>query len=53
MMNNVINEPLLENIKTLLQSSRQQLQQAVNTTVVQTYWNIGRLIVEDEQNSSE
>jgi len=44
---------LLEDIKILLHSARQQLQQAVNTTMVQTYWHIGRLIVEDEQNGKE
>lgn len=44
---------MLEDIKILLHSARQQLQQAVNTTMVQTYWHIGRLIVEDEQNGKE
>jgi hypothetical protein len=52
-MNELRNNPLLEEIKTLLHTSRQHLQQTVNTTMVQTYWNIGRLIVEDEQNGSE
>jgi len=52
-MNEIINKPLLEDIKTLLHTSRQYLQQTINTTMVQTYWNIGRLIVEDEQNGSE
>ncbi len=52
-MNEIINKPLLEDIKTLLLISRQHLQQTVNTTMVQTYWNIGRLIVEDEQSGKE
>ena len=52
-MNKIINAPLLEDIKTLLQTSRQHLQQTVNITMVQTYWNIGRLIVEDEQSGNE
>ena len=52
-MNTAIVKPLLEEIKTLLQTSREQLQQTVNTTMVQTYWNIGRLIVEDEQSGKE
>ena len=52
-MTKIINKPLLEDIKTLLHSARQQLQQAVNTTMVQTYWHIGRLIVEDEQKGKE
>ncbi|NEW59826.1 DUF1016 domain-containing protein [Sulfurovum sp. bin170] len=52
-MNELTNKPLLEDIKTLLQASRQHLQQTVNTTMVQTYWSIGRLIVEDEQQGKE
>ena len=52
-MNELTNKPLLEEIKNLLHISRQHLQQTVNTTMVQTYWNIGRLIVEDEQQGKE
>ncbi len=52
-MNELINKPLIEEIKNLLQVSRQHLQQTVNTTMVQTYWNIGKLIVEDEQKGKE
>ena len=40
---------LLKAIRTLLINSRETLQQTINTTMVQTYWEIGRLIVEDEQ----
>jgi hypothetical protein len=32
-----------------IQQSRQQVQQAVNSAMVQCYWEIGRLIVEHEQ----
>jgi predicted nuclease of restriction endonuclease-like (RecB) superfamily len=42
-------QTLLDNVRTLLDQSRQQLRQTVNTTMVQTYWHIGRLILEDEQ----
>ena len=52
-MSELTNTILLKEIKTLLQASRQHLQQTVNTTMVQTYWNIGRLIVEDEQKGKE
>ncbi len=52
-MNKLTNKPLLEEIKNLLHISRQHLQQTVNTTMVQTYWNIGWLIVEDEQKGKE
>lgn len=40
---------LLTNIRELLNQGRKQVFQAVNTAMVQTYWEIGRLIVEDEQ----
>ncbi len=49
---NIVDKSLLNNIRNLLESSRQQLQQTVNTTMVQTYWHIGRLIVEEEQNGN-
>lgn len=41
--------PLLSNIRKLLNQGRKQTTQAVNSIMVQTYWEIGRLIVEDEQ----
>ncbi|TLS81869.1 DUF1016 domain-containing protein [Photobacterium damselae subsp. damselae] len=40
---------LLDNIRTLLIEGRKQVVHAVNSAMVQTYWQIGRLIVEDEQ----
>ena len=49
---NIVDKSLLNNIKILLESSRQQLQQTVNTAMMQTYWHIGRLIVEEEQNGN-
>lgn len=36
-------------IRTIMNQARTQLQQTVNHTMVQAYWNIGRLIVEAEQ----
>ena len=36
-------------IKTVLMSSRNQAYHAVNFSMVQAYWNIGRIIVEHEQ----
>ena len=44
---------IIEDIKKLLIESRQELQKSVNSTMVQTYWNIGRIIVEDEQNGEK
>jgi len=40
---------LYQDIRHLLLSARTQVRQTVNTTMVQAYWQIGRLIVEDEQ----
>ena len=45
-----LNHDLVIAIRELLIQSRTQLQQTVNTAMVQTYWHVGRLIVEDEQN---
>lgn len=44
-----IRHELLDAIRTLLVDGRKQVATAVNTAMVQTYWHIGRLIVEDEQ----
>ena len=47
-MNELINKNLVEQIKSLLESSRQKIAVEVNTTLLQTYWQIGKIIVEDE-----
>ena len=41
---------LLTDIRELLTTARGQIAQSVNSAMVQTYWQVGRLIVEDEQN---
>jgi predicted nuclease of restriction endonuclease-like (RecB) superfamily len=48
-MGNIIDNQIIEEIRTLLVQSRTNLQQTVNSTMVQTYWQIGKMIVEDEQ----
>lgn len=48
-MNVPISTELLLAIRNLLNQTRAQLQQTVNHTMVKTYWEIGRLIVEEEQ----
>lgn len=40
---------LSNSIKTLVQQSQRQLYQAINTTLVETYFHVGRMIVEHEQ----
>ena len=46
--NNYINE-----IKKILKNARQKAYTAVNSTMVEAYWKIGRRIVEEEQNGKE
>ncbi len=43
---------LFKNIQTLVVQSRQQLYVTVNTTLTETYFHIGRLIIEHEQQGS-
>ena len=40
---------LITEIGDLLNVGRKQMASAINTTMVQTYWNIGKYIVEYEQ----
>lgn len=42
--------PVYENIRQIMLNSRKELAQTINITLVKTYWEIGRTIVEDEQN---
>ena len=46
--NNYINE-----IKKILKNARQKAYTAVNSAMVEAYWEIGRRIVEEEQNGKE
>ncbi len=41
---------LISTIKNLLDQARKQVFQTVNTTMVKTYFEIGKTIIEDEQN---
>ncbi|MGN0201558.1 MAG: DUF1016 N-terminal domain-containing protein, partial [Candidatus Cryptobacteroides sp.] len=42
-------DSLVESIGILLDTARAQIASSVNTILVQTYWNIGKYIVEFEQ----
>lgn len=46
------NSALLQKVVSLLQSARNEVIRNVNRTMVYTYFEIGRLIVEEEQNGS-
>ena len=47
------NNDLFLKIAELLQTARQTVVRAVNQTMVYTYYEIGRMIVEDEQKGKE
>ena len=44
------NSDLYDAVRRVLETARQSAYKAVNFAMVQAYWQIGRLIVEDEQN---
>ncbi len=44
---------LLTEIKTVIEHARVQIKQTVNSAMVQAYWQIGQLIVEDEQQGNQ
>lgn len=44
---------LLNNVRVLIRQSRQQAVRAIDAVQVQTYWEIGRHIVEFEQGGAD
>lgn len=46
-------QELIDHIGVLLHEGRQKAAQSVNTILVHTYWEIGRYIIEFEQNGNE
>lgn len=49
MPGNDIPAMMLADIRTVIQEARNRVHRTVNTTMVSAYWQIGRLIVEHEQ----
>ncbi len=45
----LINNSFYNDIKLLLQNAKNKVYQSINTTMTQTYWEIGKRIVEEEQ----
>ena len=43
------NNTLLQTIKDVILESRQRVFRMANAALLQTYWQIGKLIIEDEQ----
>lgn len=53
-MNNLIyTNPLIKEIRELLAGARQRVALQINTELLATYWQVGRIIVEHEQNNQE
>ncbi len=52
-MSSLVSPELLTAIRVVLNQTRTQLQQTINHTMVKTYWEVGRLIVEDEQHGQK
>ncbi|WP_312390419.1 PDDEXK nuclease domain-containing protein [Chryseobacterium sp.] len=49
-MSNLQSQQLIQNISALLDNARKNVAAVINHTMVLTYYEIGRMIVEDEQN---
>jgi len=52
-MSNLQSQQLLQNISALLENARKKVAVVINHTMVLTYYEIGRMIVEDEQNGED
>ena len=44
----IVDNALFYNIRGILNNARQKVFSAVNATMIEAYWNIGRLIVEKQ-----
>ncbi len=44
------NDSIYQSIREIITLSRQRVYRMANSTLLETYWHIGRIIVEDEQN---
>lgn len=53
MSKNIQNKVLFQQVVELLQNARQQVLRTVNSTMVYTYFQIGRMIVEEEQSGKD
>jgi len=51
-MSKITSIQLFKNIKALVEQSKQELSAVINVTLTETYFHIGRLIVEFEQQGS-
>lgn len=47
------NDNLIQNIAQIIEQARNHVRQTVNSAMVLSYWEIGRLLVEDEQQGEQ
>ena len=52
-MKNAVKVSLYKSIREVIEKARTNAYRAVNFAMVEAYWNIGRLIVEDEQKGNK
>ena len=48
-MSEIIDNKMIKQIISLLENARQKVATEVNSMLIMTYWQIGKIIVEDEQ----
>lgn len=49
---NLSNEVFYQSIRNIILQSRERVYRAVNTVLIETYWQIGKLIIEEEQSGN-
>ena len=49
----IANEKLFADIRNLLQSTRKKISSSINSTIVRAYWQVGKYIVEYEQQGEQ
>lgn len=52
-MSNLKNQSIINEIKEVLLTARENVSKAINSELLLSYWNIGKLIVEYEQDGAE
>ena len=52
-MNDLVKDNLFKSISAIILEARKNVRTSVNSAMVMCYWNIGRLIVEDEQKGEQ
>lgn len=52
-MNEIIDNEIINQIKSLLENARKNVATQINTTILTTYWQIGKIIIENEQKQKE